>query len=68
MVGGTNLRVGTSTFFNSGAWVETSAPVTIGSHVSFGPQVMICTWGLATPCRAPAHGLPVTIGDGVWVG
>lgn len=66
------LKVGCDCWINIGCHLELSAPVTIGDHVSFGPNVMILTGTHAIgPERRRAadfNALPVIIGEGVWLG
>ncbi|MEU9037054.1 sugar O-acetyltransferase [Streptomyces sp. NPDC048352] len=69
---GFHIRIGTGTFVNFNAVFLDTAPITIGEDVQIGPNVQLLT---------PAHamdpglrragwerGLPVTIGDNVWLG
>jgi maltose O-acetyltransferase len=72
-IGGTDLDVGVNAFFNRDVWIETSAHVTIGRNVAFGQQAMVCTsthdiGDAESRAAFPPYALPVTIGDGVWVG
>lgn len=67
------LRVGDSTYFNDGVVIETAGWVSIGNAVAFGQQVLVCTstHAIGPPghrATHPSHALPVSIGDGVWVG
>ncbi|MBO8186258.1 sugar O-acetyltransferase [Streptomyces spirodelae] len=69
---GTHISIGTGTFVNFGAVFLDAAPITIGRDVQIGPNVQLLT---------PTHeldaerrragwekGVPVTIGDNVWLG
>ena len=69
---GRNIRLGTHVFFNFNCVILDVAPVTIGSHVLFGPAVQIYT---ASHPLDPGprrqwfgFGKPVVIGDDVWIG
>lgn len=69
---GYNITLGDHVFFNFNCTVLDIAPVTIGSHVLFGPGVQILT--ATHPINAAIRrsglegGEPVTIGDDVWIG
>ena len=69
---GTNITLGSTVFFNFNCVVLDPAPVTIGSHVMFGPNVQIYT--ATHPMDAERrragdeYALPISIGDNVWVG
>lgn len=69
---GRDVSIGKNTFVNYGCYIEASAPVTIGSKCSIGPQSMIMT---ATHAIAGPKGRAgqenhqaIRIGDGVWLG
>ncbi|MGI5466590.1 sugar O-acetyltransferase [Streptomyces sp. CA-132043] len=66
------ISIGSGTFINFGAVFLDAAPITIGANVQIGPNVQLLT---------PTHeldaerrragwekGVPVTIGDNVWLG
>jgi maltose O-acetyltransferase len=69
---GTNITLGDRVFFNFNCVVLDVAPVRIGSNVLFGPSVHI--YAATHPMRAAErsmgleNGVPVEIGDDVWVG
>jgi maltose O-acetyltransferase len=69
---GTYISIGARTFINFGAVFLDAAPITVGDDVQIGPNVQLLT---------PTHeldaerrragwekGLPITIGDNVWLG
>ncbi|WP_433887966.1 sugar O-acetyltransferase [Streptomyces sp. CA-111067] len=69
---GTYISIGARTFINFGAVFLDAAPITVGADVQIGPNVQLLT---------PTHeldaerrragwekGLPITIGDNVWLG
>lgn len=69
---GTYIGIGARTFVNFGAVFLDAAPITVGDDVQIGPNVQLLT---------PTHeldaerrragwekGLPITIGDNVWLG
>ncbi|MCZ2803718.1 DapH/DapD/GlmU-related protein [Modestobacter sp. VKM Ac-2983] len=66
-----NVRIGPHTYLNLGCYIEAVAPVEIGRNCSIGMEVLLIT----SDHRAPgggwvpeATGLPVRIGDRVWIG
>lgn len=70
---GYQIRVGRGSFFNHGAIILDCGLVSIGEYVFFGPGVHV--YAVNHPLdpitrRTPSnvHGLPVTIGNDVWVG
>ncbi len=69
---GANITMGDRVYFNFNCVILDPAPVTIGSHVQFGPavQVYTATHPLnATERRAgPEVAKPIEIGDDVWIG
>ncbi|MER7467838.1 sugar O-acetyltransferase [Streptomyces sp. NPDC097981] len=69
---GRNIRIGAGTFVNFGAVFLDTAPITIGADTQIGPNVQLLT---PTHPLDPAarragweRGLPVTLGDNVWLG
>lgn len=69
---GKNLHVGYGCYFNREVMIDAGGGVTIGSHVQFAPRSMVVTSTHeigAPPMRGgtPVF-LPVTIGDGCWIG
>ncbi|MEW1635260.1 sugar O-acetyltransferase [Streptomyces sp. NPDC093801] len=69
---GRHIRIGDGTFVNFGAVFLDTAPITIGAHTQIGPNVQLLT---PTHPLDPAlrragweRGLPVTLGDNVWLG
>ena len=68
---GVHIELGTRVFFNFDCVVLDVCPVRIGSYTQFGPAVQIYTATHpldAATRRLHESGLPVTIGDDVWVG
>ncbi|GLF96047.1 sugar O-acetyltransferase [Streptomyces yaizuensis] len=69
---GYGITVGDRTFMNVGAVLLDTAPITIGSDVQIGPNVQLLTPAheLDTERRRAGweKGLPITIGDNVWLG
>jgi maltose O-acetyltransferase len=66
------LRIGDNCWINIKCHLELSAPITIGNHVSIGPEVMLLTGTheMGTDQRRATQFIaqPITIGDGVWIG
>ncbi|GAA0393465.1 sugar O-acetyltransferase [Streptomyces luteireticuli] len=69
---GYHIHVGAGTFVNFGAVFLDAAPITVGADVQIGPNVQLLT---PTHAMEPGRrregwerGLPVTIGDNVWLG
>lgn len=66
------LTIGHLCRMNVGCFLELGAAITIGELVAIGPQVMILTTTheIGTTKRRSSyfHSLPVTVGDGVWLG
>ena len=69
---GSLIRLGDNFYANFGCVILDCNLVTIGRDVKFGPSVHIyaATHPVAPTLRASGRelGIPVTIGDGVWVG
>lgn len=69
---GTNIEVGENFYANFNCVILDVGKVTIGENVMFAPNVSIYTAG--HPIHADSrnsgyeYGIPVTIGDNVWVG
>lgn len=69
---GAHLHVGAGTFVNSGLTALDVATITIGERVQIGPNVQLLT--PTHPLEAGARregwetGLPISIGDNVWLG
>lgn len=69
---GAHITIGARTFVNSGLTALDVARITIGEDVMFGPNVQLLT--PSHPLDAAARlekwetGLPITIGDNVWLG
>jgi maltose O-acetyltransferase len=69
---GSNITLGDKVYFNFNCIILDIAPVVIGSGVMFGPAVQIYT--ATHPLNAAERnsglefGLPISIGDDVWVG
>lgn len=69
---GRNIHLGARFFANFDCVLLDGAPITIGDDVLLGPKVGIYTSNHALDARERIAGacraLPVTIGDGVWIG
>lgn len=69
---GTYISIGARTFVNFGAVFLDAGPITIGEDVQMGPNVQLLTpTHELDPARRRAgweKGLPITIGDNVWLG
>lgn len=69
---GTHIYVGDNFYANYNCMIIDVAKVTIGKNVMFGPNVAVYTAG--HPIHPAArntqyeYGIPVTIGDNVWIG
>ena len=69
---GSNISVGDCFYANFGCVFLDVAPITVGSHAFLGPGVHLYT--AAHPVWAPVrdreveYGLPIAIGDSVWIG
>lgn len=70
--GGKFVHVGDRLYANFNLTLVDDAPIYIGDDVMFGPNVVLCT---ATHPVSPVlrkkvaqYNLPVTIGNGVWIG
>jgi maltose O-acetyltransferase len=66
------LHIGDYCWINIGGFFNLGGTLTIGNRVSIGHQVMFLTetheLGDAERRSGPIHALPVTIGDGAWLG
>jgi len=69
---GYNIHVGEDVFFNFNCVILDTAPVTIGAHTQFGPNVQIYSATHPLDAGARRCGLenakPVTIGADRWIG
>jgi len=69
---GYNIRVGRNFFANYNCVFLDCAPITIGDDVQLAPAVQLytATHPLAAAARraGPEYALPITIGDGAWIG
>jgi maltose O-acetyltransferase len=69
---GTYITIGPRTFVNFNAVFLDAAPITVGADVQIGPNVQLLTptHEMDTERRRAGweKGLPVTIGDNVWLG
>ncbi len=69
---GSNITLGRKVFFNFNCVVLDVAPVKIGDHVLFGPAVQVYTAmhpvDAAVRREGLESGMPISIGDDVWVG
>ena len=66
-----NVRIGERSYLNLDCYLEAVAPVHIGVDCAIGMQVLIITSDHRAPgggWRQEASGLPVRIGDRVWIG
>ena len=80
-VGASNISIGDSVFIGPRCtFYATKAPLTIGNHVMFGPEVMIITGDhridlqniymdeITEDMKLPQNDLPVNIEDDCWIG
>lgn len=71
-VGRGRLSIGRGSFLNNDVFIDTTAPVQIGAHVSIGMRVTIITGsherGPSQKRAGAAIASPVSIGDGCWIG
>jgi maltose O-acetyltransferase len=69
---GDAIRIGAGTFINSNCTMLDCAPITIGDEclIASGVQLVCATHPVDPETRRAAweYALPVTIGDGVWLG
>jgi len=70
---GSNIRIGDHVFFNFNCVIlDSGPPITIGSHVMFGPAVQIyaATHPMSAAVRRTGleFGKGVDIGDDIWIG
>lgn len=69
---GYNITIGENFFANHNCVMLDCAPITIGDHVLFGPNVALYTAGhpiyYETRRTGLEFALPITIGDDVWIG
>lgn len=69
---GKNIRVGEHFYANYNLVILDVAPVTIGRYAMLGPNVALYTAGHPIHPQARnsgyEYGLPITIGDNVWIG
>lgn len=69
---GYNISVGDNFYTNYNCVILDCAPVTIGDHVMFGPNVAILTAGHPIHFEPRISGVeyafPIAIGDNVWIG
>ncbi len=72
VISGTRLHVGRGTFINRECLFDTSAPIHIGARCAIGMRVMVITashdTGPSDRRAGELSALPVTIGDGCWLG
>ena len=64
-----NLRIGDHCWIGEGAWLDSLAPITIGSHACISQGSYLCTGN--HDWSDPAFGLivkPIVVEDGVWIG
>jgi maltose O-acetyltransferase len=70
--GGRDLAIGRETFVNYGCFFDCAAPITIGSWCRIGMEVMFCTGthgiGGAGQRAGIDIALPISVGDGCWIG
>ena len=69
---GCNITLGDDFYANHNCVMLDGAPITIGSHVFFGPNCCLSTAGHPLDAERRNQGLeyakPITIGDDVWLG
>lgn len=69
---GSHITVGDYFYANTGCIISDVGQVTIGDHVLLGPRVNILTAGHpihpVSRNSGYEYGIPITIGDNVWVG
>ena len=69
---GSQISIGDDFYANYDCIFLDVAPITIGSHVLLGPRVCLYTAGHPTTPEVRdtglEFGLPITIGDSVWIG
>ena len=69
---GCNITLGDDFYANHNCIMLDGAPITIGSHVFFGPNCCLSTAGHPLDAERRNQGLeyakPITIGDDVWLG
>lgn len=69
---GRAISIGRGTHCNVGVWIEANAPVVIGERCGIGHRAMFLTSGHAMGDAEQRSGspvpLPITVGDGVWIG
>lgn len=66
-----NVRIGARSYLNLGCYIEAVGPVEIGRDCAIGMQTLFITSDHRGPgggWRQEATGLPVRIGDRVWMG
>jgi maltose O-acetyltransferase len=68
----TRFNIGASCWINVGCLFDLSSSITIGDQVALGPQVTLLTSthtiGSSMQRTGPLQNLPVTIGNGCWLG
>jgi maltose O-acetyltransferase len=69
---GYNLRIGRNGFVNYNCIFLDCAPITLGDDVQIAPGVQLYTathpLDAAVRRAGPEYALPITLGDGVWIG
>jgi maltose O-acetyltransferase len=69
---GYNIRIGRNGFVNYNCVFLDCAPITIGNDVQIGPSVQLYTAthpvDAAIRRAGPEYALPISIGDGAWIG
>ncbi|MER7820204.1 sugar O-acetyltransferase [Streptomyces sp. NPDC096153] len=69
---GYHIGIGEGTFVNFGAAFLDVAPITVGAHCQFGPNVQLLTPSHELDAERRREGWekgdPITIGDNVWLG
>lgn len=69
---GPGLTIGARSFLNRGTFIDTAAPVIIGTHVAIAMNVQIITSshriGASQRRAGSATSASVRIGDGAWIG
>jgi maltose O-acetyltransferase len=69
---GTELSIGANSYINRRCYFDLTAPITLGERVTIGHGVSFITAqhaiGLRTKRCGAVTPLPITVGDGAWVG
>jgi maltose O-acetyltransferase len=70
--GGRSLTIDAGSGLDLGCVLDNRAPITIGSDVSIGHQVLLLTSGhergTGGKAAGPLAARPIVVGDGAWIG